>query len=71
MKRNIDEDIEKLLAIKEEIESINKLRAEKENVEVVSQRMYDFLSENSYIQKDTIYYIASIDARPYIEGYRG
>jgi hypothetical protein len=71
MIKNINEEIKKLLAIKEELENINKMKAEHDNVEVVSQRMYEFLTENNYIQKDTIYYIASLDARPYIEGYRG
>ena len=71
MTKNITEEIEKLLKIKEEVDKINEAIRSTEKYEIVSQRMYDFLTSKNLLKSDTLYYITSIEVGQYIEGFRG
>ena len=71
MTKNINEEIEKLLEIKEEVDKINEFIRSTKKYEIVSQRMYDFLNSKNLLKSDTLYYITSIEVGQYIEGFRG
>ena len=71
MIKNIDTEIEKLLQIKEEINHIIELKKTVPNLMVLSQARYNFFKENNLLQSEVFYYIASLDVRPYIEGFQG
>lgn len=70
MARDIDKEIEKLLAIKHEVDEINEVKNSMNNVEIVSQRMYDFLSGKNLLRQDTFYRITTNEVGEYIEGFR-
>ena len=69
--KDIDQEIEKLLQLKAELDKINELKKSVPNLQVVSQLMYDHLSSKNLIKSDVEYYIASIEIKDYLEGFRG
>ena len=71
MAKNINEEIEKLLKIKEEVDKINDFIKHTDKYEIVSQSMYDFLNSKNLIKPNVFYYITSIEVGSYIEGFRG
>lgn len=71
MTKNIDQEIEKLLNIKEEINNINNLKKYVDKLEVVSQARHDFLASKNLLKSDVFYYIADMELKPYIEGFSG
>ena len=70
-KLDINQEIEKLLEIKKEVDTINQLRATKSNVEVMSQARYDFLNNRNLTKPDIFYYIAPVEVGKYVEGFQG
>lgn len=70
MLRDINQEIEKLLEIKKEVDKINELRKINKNLMVVSQARYNYISSANPVDQD-IYYIAPLEVRPYVEGYQG
>ena len=75
MTRDINKEIEKLLAIKHEVDEINEARSIMLNnghkIEIVSQLMYDFLTSKNLVKQDTFYRITSNEVGEYVEGFRG
>ena len=71
MIKNIDEEIEKLLKIKEVVDEIATIRVFNKNLQVVSQLRYDFLASKNLLKSDEYYYIADISVRPYVEDFQG
>lgn len=71
MIKDIDQEIEKLLKIKEEINNINNLKNSVDKLEVMSQARYDFLASKNLLRPDVFYYIADMEVKPYIEGFSG
>lgn len=70
MIKDIDQEIEKLLEIKKEVDKINELRKINKNLIIVSQARYDFINSINPVDLD-MYYIAPLEVRPYVEGYQG
>ena len=68
--KDINLEIKKLLELKEELDKITELKKTNENLIIVSQARYDFLNSKHPIEPNK-YYIASLELRPYIEGYQG
>lgn len=71
MIKDIDQEIEKLLKIKEEINKINDLKNSVDKLEVMSQARYDFLASKNLLKSDVFYYVADMEVKPYIEGFSG
>lgn len=71
MIKDIDQEIEKLIKIKEEINKINDLKNSVDKLEVMSQARYDFLTSKNLLKSDVFYYIADMEVKPYIEGFSG
>ncbi len=71
MAKNINQEIEKLTMIKAEVDEIETLKNSGIKMEVVSQLMYNFLSEKNLLKKDTFYRITSHEVGQYVEGFRG
>lgn len=69
--KDINQEIEKLIMIKAEVDEINALKSTDLKVEIVSQGMYNFLSEKGLLKKDVFYRITSLELKPYIEDFRG
>ena len=69
--KDINQEIEKLLLIKAEVDEIEILKKTKDKVEVVSQLMYDYMSNKNLLKSDTIYRITTWEVGQYIEGFRG
>lgn len=71
MIKDIDQEIAKLLKIKEEINNINNLKKSVDKLEAMSQARYDFLASKNLLKPDIFYYIVSVEAGRYIEGFQG
>ena len=71
MAKNINQEIEKLLIIKAEVDEIESLKNSGIKVEVVSQLMYNYMSSKNILQQDTVYKITSHEVGQYVEGFRG
>lgn len=71
MAQNINKEIERLYMLKAEIDEINLLKEADPNLQVVSQLMYDFLKEKGLLKSGVYYRIASLELKPYIDGFRG
>ena len=71
MKKDIDKEIEKLLAIKEIINEINNLRKTVDKLEIVSQLMYDYKESKGIIKPDVLYYITTREVGQYLEDFQG
>lgn len=69
MARNIDNDINTLLKIKEEVTIINYIKGLNMKTEFVSVLKYDQLSSSQLLDEDTVYYVVSPEVGQYIEGY--
>lgn len=69
MVKNIDNEINTLLKIKEEVVKINFIKSLNIKAEFVSVCKYDQLSSNQLLDKDTIYYVVDPEVGQYIEGY--
>ena len=69
--KNINQEIERLLMIKAEVDEIEVLKNSGMKVEVVSQLMYDYMSGKNILKPDTIYRIATHEVGQYVEGFRG
>lgn len=69
MVKNIDNEINNLLKIKEEVVKINFIKDLNIKVEFVSVLKYDQLSSNQLLDKDTVYYVVDPEVGQYIEGY--
>ena len=67
--KNIDNEINNLLKIKEEVVKINFIKDLNIKVEFVSVLKYDQLSSNQLLDKDTVYYVVDPEVGQYIEGY--
>lgn len=67
MKKNIDEEINKLLLIKKDIENIDFIRRGfNKHIAIVSQSKYDKLS-NQIIMSDLMFYVFSEDIAEYVD----
>ena len=71
MVKNIDQEIERLLKIKKEVDNINELKKSVNNIVVLSQARYDFFASKNLIKPDIFYFIVSVEAGRYIEGFQG
>jgi hypothetical protein len=71
MAKDIDQEIARLLKIKEEVDTVNKLRKTVNKLEVFSQLMYDHFSSKGLLKSDTLYYVVDREVGQYIEGFRG
>ena len=71
MAKNINQEIEKLIMLKAEVDEIETLKNSGIKVEVVSQLMYDYLSGKNLLKQDTFYRITSHEVGQYVEGFRG
>ena len=71
MIKNIDEEIAKLLKIKETVDAIKTLRLVTKNLQVMSRARYDFLASKNLIKPDSYYYIADLEIKPYVEDFQG
>ena len=69
--KDIDQEIESLLALKQEIINIKRFKAECPDAVIVSQARYNFWAEHGLLKQNIIYYIASTDLKPYIEDFQG
>lgn len=71
MTKDIDQEIARLLKIKEEVNKINNLRKTVDKLEVFSQLMYDHFSSKGLLKSDTLYYVVDHEVGEYVEGFRG
>lgn len=71
MTKNIDQEIEKLLKIKAEVDKIKEIKKIVSNCEIVSQLMHDFLATNNLLNPNVFYYITTNEIGQYVEGFRG
>lgn len=71
MAKDIEQELNELLKIKEEVDKIRGFKEAIEKCEIVSQLMYDFLNSKNLIKPDVVYYIATNEVGQYIEGFRG
>lgn len=71
MIKNINEEIEKLLKIKETVDEITRLKTTNENLQIVSQLRYDFLVSQNLIKPTDSYFIADLSVKPYIKDFQG
>lgn len=71
IKKDIDQDIDRLMKIKEEVDQAKLLKILTPDLEIISQAMYDYLVSKNLKQPDTYYFIVSHEAGEYIEGFRG
>lgn len=69
MAKNIDDELNTLLKIKEEVVRINFIKGLNIKAEFVSACKYNQLSDNQLLDKDTIYYVVDPEIGQYIEGY--
>ena len=69
--RDIDKEIEQLLALKKEIINVKDFQAHCRNVVIVSQAKYNFWAEKNLLKSDKFYCIAPIEIKPYIEDFQG
>lgn len=69
MAKNIDDEIDTLLKIKEEVAKINFIKGLDMKAEFVSACKYDQLSTSQLLDEDTIYYVVDPEVGQYIEGY--
>lgn len=71
MIKNIDEEINRLLYIKEEIKKAKDFLSINPEACIVSPLRYKFWQDNNLLNPDIKYYIAPLDIKPYIENYQG
>jgi hypothetical protein len=71
MTKDIDQEIARLLKIKEEVDKVNNLRKTVDKLEVFSQLMYDYFKDKNLLQSDTLYHIVDHEVGQYIKGFRG
>lgn len=71
IKKDIDQDIDRLMKIKEEVDQAKLLKMLTPDLEIVSEAMYDYLTSKNLIQSNKYYFIVSHEAGEYIEGFRG
>jgi hypothetical protein len=71
MIKNIDEDINHLLYIKEEINKVNDFISLYPEACIVSPLRYKFWQDNNLLNPNIKYYIAPLEIKPYIENYQG
>ena len=71
MIKNIDQEIEKLVKIKKEVDSVNELKKSKNNIFILSQARYDFFASKNLLKPDILYYIVDVETGRYIEGFQG
>ena len=69
--KDINQELEKLLRIKTELDKIMELKKTVPTLLVVSQLMYDHLSSKNLLNPNTLYYVTSVEVGQYIEGFRG
>ena len=69
MAKNIDEELNTLLKIKEEVVRINFIKGLNMKAEFLSLYKYDQLSSDGLLDKDTLYYVIDPEIGQYIEGY--
>jgi hypothetical protein len=67
--KNIDDELNTLLKIKEEVVRINFIKGLDIKAEFVSACKYDQLRSNQLLDNDTIYYVVDPEIGQYIEGY--
>ena len=71
MTKDINQEIEHLLKIKEEVDKVNNFKKSVDKYEIVSQLMYDFFASKNLLKSDVFYYIVNNEVGQYIEGFRG
>ena len=71
IKKDIDQDIDRLMKIKEEVDQAKLLKILTPDLEIISQAMYDYLVSKNLKQLDKYYFVVSHEAGEYIEGFRG
>ena len=71
MLKNINQEIDHLIKLKKEIDEIAILKKTIKNLQVVSKARYDCLANKKLLKPDVLYYIASLEAKDYIEDFEG
>ena len=69
--KNIDEEINHLLYIKEEIIKAKDFIALNPEACIVSPLRYKFWQDNNLLKPDIKYYIAPLEIKDYIENFQG
>lgn len=69
MVKNIDDELNTLLKIKEEVIRINFIKGLDIKAKFVSACKYDQLCSNQLLDNDTIYYVVDPEVGQYVEGY--
>ena len=71
MIKNIDEEINHLLYIKEEIIKAQDFMSLNPEACIVSPLRYKFWQDNNLLNPNIKYYIAPLEIKPYIENFQG
>lgn len=69
MIKNIDQEIARLLKIKEEVDNINNFIKNNNKVRVVSQHVFSVFSSQKILKPDIFYYVVDEEVGQYIEGF--
>lgn len=70
MAKNIDQEIARLLKIKEEeVDVINNLKKNNDKLEIVSQRMFNYLSSKNKLTPDIFYYVVDPEIGQYLDDF--
>ena len=71
MLKDIDKEIEELLALKQEVIKAKDFKTSYPDAVIVSQARYNFWAKNNLIKQNVNYYIAPLGIKPYIEDFQG
>lgn len=69
MTKDIDQEIARLLKIKEEVDNINNFIKNNNKVRVVSQHVFSVFSSQKILKPDIFYYVVDEEVGQYIEGF--
>ena len=69
MVKNINTEIQRLLIVKEEINTFNRIKERYPKIIPISQAKYDELLNKQCLDRETIYYVIDKEVGQYIDGY--
>lgn len=69
MAKDINQEIARLLKIKEEVDNINNFIKNNNKVRVISQHAFSVFSSQKIIKPDIFYYVVDEEVGQYIEGF--
>ena len=69
MAKAINQEIARLLKIKEEVDNINNFIKNNNKVRVISQHAFSVFSSQKIIKPDIFYYVVDEEVGQYIEGF--